>query len=84
MALNIKNEETHRLIAELAHLTGESQTTAVTRAVAERLDRHRQAQRPSMATRLVALGAEMASRMPDDALAVDHGALLYDEQGLPR
>jgi antitoxin VapB len=36
-SLRIKNEETHRLIKELARLTGESQTTAVIVALQERL-----------------------------------------------
>jgi hypothetical protein len=31
MSLNIKDEETHRLVRELAQLTGESQTTGVFR-----------------------------------------------------
>jgi antitoxin VapB len=39
MSLNIKNEETHRLVQELASLTGESMTAAVTEAVRERLER---------------------------------------------
>ena len=39
MSLNIKNEETYRLAHELAELTGESVTTAVTEAVRERLER---------------------------------------------
>jgi antitoxin VapB len=41
MSLNIKNAETHQLVQELAALTGETQTTAVTVAVRERLDRVR-------------------------------------------
>jgi hypothetical protein len=41
--LNIKNEETHQLVRELARLTGESMTAAVTEAVRERLDRVRRA-----------------------------------------
>jgi len=32
MGLNIKNEDTHELVRELARLTGETQTTAVTAA----------------------------------------------------
>jgi hypothetical protein len=39
MGLNIKNPETHRLAEELAKLTGETLTAAVTTAVRERLDR---------------------------------------------
>ena len=41
MSLNIKNKETHKLADQLAKLTGESMTDAVTKAVRERLDRVR-------------------------------------------
>ena len=37
MSLNIKSAETHQLVQELAALTGETQTMAVTVAVRERL-----------------------------------------------
>lgn len=39
MSMNIENEETHRLARELAALTGESVTAAVTEALRERLER---------------------------------------------
>ena len=39
MRLNIKNPKTDRLVRELAQLTGESLTAAVTVALAERLER---------------------------------------------
>ncbi len=42
MALNIKSAETDRLARELAALTGESITEAVTRAPELRLERERQ------------------------------------------
>ena len=41
MALNIRRSETEYLVNELAALTGENKTEAVTRAVEERLDRLR-------------------------------------------
>lgn len=41
MALNIKNEEVERLVAEVAELTGETKTEAVRRAMAERRARLR-------------------------------------------
>jgi len=41
MSLNIKNEEAHRLARELAALTGESMTVAVTEALRERIERVR-------------------------------------------
>ena len=39
MTLNIKREETCQLAAELAGLTGENRTEAITRALRERLER---------------------------------------------
>lgn len=39
MGINIKNPETERLIRELADLTGEGKTEAVTTAVRERIER---------------------------------------------
>ena len=41
MSLNIKNEETCELARELAALTGESMTGAITIALRERLERER-------------------------------------------
>jgi antitoxin VapB len=39
MALNIKNAEVEQLVAEVAHITGESKTEAVRRALIERRQR---------------------------------------------
>lgn len=41
MALNIKNPETEKLAAEVAQMTGESKTGAVTKALEERRERLR-------------------------------------------
>lgn len=41
MSLNIKNEETCRLAGELAKLTGDTMTGAITVALRERLQRGR-------------------------------------------
>ena len=41
MSLNIKNEETCRLARELARLTGETMTGAVTVALRDRLEREK-------------------------------------------
>jgi antitoxin VapB len=60
MGLNIKNAETHRLVQELAALTGESMTVAVTEAVRERLDRVRREWGVRLADRLLAIGKECA------------------------
>jgi len=84
LGLNIKNEETHRLAAELAKLTGESMTAAVTEAVRERLERVRRAKTLSLTDRLIAIGKDCAAHLKDPFRSVDHGDLLYDENGLPR
>lgn len=84
MGLNIKNEETHRLVEELATLTGETMTAAVTEAVRERLNRVRRVQGMSLAERLVAIGKDCAMHLKEPFKSVDHGDLLYDERGLPR
>lgn len=84
MGLNIKNEDTHRLVKELAALTGESMTEAIGRAVRERIDRVRRGQGVSLSETLLEIGRDCASHMRDPYLSVDHGDLLYDERGLPK
>ena len=84
MALNIKNKETHRLIEELAELTGENMTAAVTTAVRERLDRTRRQQGQSLSDQLLAIGRDCAAHLKEPYRSADHGELLYDDRGLPR
>ena len=85
MSLNIKNADAHKLAQELAELTGESLTEAVTVALRERLERVRHQQDAhDLAEQLMAIGRDTASRMPEWFLSVDHGDLLYDEKGLPK
>lgn len=84
MSLNIKNEETHRLVEKLARLTGESMTLAITRAVRERLERLQRNSGDGLARRLVAIGKDCAPRLKEPFRSVDHGTLLYDERGLPK
>ena len=84
MGLNIKDEKTHRLAQELAALTGESMTAAVTAAVRERLDRIRRERGISLADRLLAIGKYCAAHLEGQFRSADHADLLYDERGLPR
>jgi antitoxin VapB len=86
VSLNIKNEETHRLVRELAELTGESQTEAVTEAVRERLARVRNTteRRQERIEETLAMGREIASRMPPEWRTMDVDDYLYDENGLPK
>ncbi len=84
MSLNIKNREAHRLAEELAKLTGESMTAAVTIAVRERLDRVLLEHNLSLADRLLAIGRDCAAHLREPFRSADHADLLYDEHGLPR
>jgi antitoxin VapB len=84
MGLNIKNEETDRLVHELAGMTGESLTTAVTVAVRERLDRLQQDKKGTLSERLLQIGKDCAAHLKDPFRTIEHGDLLYDEKGLPK
>ena len=84
MGMNIKNKETHRLVRELAKLTGENQTAAITEAVRERLERVRRRRQGGLAERLVAIGKDCAAHLKEPYRSVDHADLLYDEKGLPK
>lgn len=84
MGLNIKSDEAHRLAQELASLTGESLTRAVTESVRERLARVRGDEPPGLADRLLAIGRDVAVRLPEPYRSADHAELLYGDDGLPR
>ena len=88
MGMNIKNAETERLTRELAASTGESLTAAVTAAVRERLERVRGDSRPPASAarreRVLELGRQIASVLPEPWATSPHGDLLYDEAGLPK
>ncbi len=85
MSLNIKNDETCRLAGELARLTGETMTGAITVALCERLKREKHAR--SVETRLQemrAIAERCAKLLGPGPPAVKHGDVLYDERGLPK
>ena len=84
MSLTIKSEKTLRLVRELARLTGESMTAEVDKAVEERLERVRVAGKGGLAERLLKIGRECAPLMKEPYRSVDHGELLYDNEGLPK
>ena len=85
MSLNIKNEETCRLAGELARLTGENMTGAITVALRERLERERHERSVEARTRkLRAIAKRCAKLMDPGPAAVEHGGVLYDERGLPK
>jgi antitoxin VapB len=83
VSLNIKDPQAHKLARTLAKETGETMTRAVTEALRERLERVRRQQRPEVrAADLLSIGRRCAKALKRKPL--DHGALLYDERGLPR
>ena len=85
MSLNIKNQETCRLARELANLTGETMTGAITIALEERLEREMHERSVEARVReLRAIGQRCARLLRDGPSAVDHGDFLYDERGLPK
>jgi len=84
VALNIRNPETERLAAELARVTGETKTEAVTKALRDRLGRvKRDRVERSLKDELLAIANRCAAlpvldpRTPDEIIG-------YDENGLPR
>ena len=85
MSLNIKNEETCRLAGELARLTGETMTGAITVALRERLQRENHKRNAEVRVQELRGIAERCARLlgPGPS-AVEHGDFLYDENGLPR
>ncbi len=84
MALNIKNEETCALVEELAQLTGENMTEAIANAVRERLEREKHPKKEGVAEKLMEIGRDFAAHADPKLMAIDHGDLLYDENGLPK
>jgi antitoxin VapB len=84
MGMNIKNKEAHQLTKQLAKFTGESLTTAITKAVRERLDRVRRERGVDVAERLLVIGRDCAARLKKPYRTIDHGEMLYDERGLPK
>ncbi len=94
MSLNIKNEETCRLAEELAELTGETKTGAITVALRERLERERHEHEAEVEARLERMRtiARRTAALPDvgpplaegEELSITHGDYLYDEHGLPK
>ena len=80
---SIKNEETCRLAREVAKLTGNTLTGAITVALREHLERIQQLRRADrLAQELHMLGQRCASLLKPGPSAIGHGDLLYDDLGL--
>lgn len=91
MALNIKNQETERLVRELAALKKVSLVLAVSEAVRDKLaregvERERTAlpARLKRSDRLQAFAQEYSKRVKNPIHSWEIDALLYDKDGLPK
>lgn len=87
MSLNIKNDEAISLARQLAAATGENLTQAVTVAVRERLARvtsKQDAEVADRAARIRQIARDASMRWVEPHRSADHGALLYDDLGVPR
>ena len=80
MALNIKSREADRLARQLTAVTGESLTTAVTKSLAERLERCRRLTRPARLEQLRAIRERAAKIRRRDKRSADE-ILEYDRFG---
>jgi antitoxin VapB len=84
MSLNLKNEETHKLAHDLATLTGESMSTAVTIAVRERLERiRREREEDEFVAKVLAIGRDCSKHLKKSRHLITTDDL-YDENGLPK
>lgn len=90
MSLNIKNEETYKLVKELAAMKGVSLTTAVKVAVRNEIEREKIDQdrggkkQVNRYERLMAFADEYSRRVKEPVHSWEINALLYDENGLPK
>jgi len=91
MSLNIKNQETHELVKELAGLKGVSLTSAVKLAVQKEIEREKARRaritQPQPAKRsdiLMAFAKEYSERVKNPIHSWEVDALLYGEDGLPK
>ena len=86
MSLNIKDQETHELVKELAAMKKTSLTSAVKEAVRETLEREQfqRSRKPGLAARLMEISRETAPLMNDGRTTKELFDELYDERGLPQ
>ena len=85
MSLNIKNEETDRMIRELAALKGVSLVVAVSEAVKEKLEREREQKPTGRLARIREIVERTAPLMNDGRSSKELFDELYDDEtGLPK
>ena len=87
MSLNIKNPETCRLAEELAELTSENKTQAITIALRERLERETRRREERIKEEIKAIRAIAESLKPHlrpGPSSTDIDEFLYDDIGVPK
>jgi antitoxin VapB len=86
MVVQIEAPETIRVIREFAQRTGQSEEQAIDTAVRERLARLRTPEEEAeRRAKVYTIVQDLQTRFKESGLPmVDHGELLYDENGLPR
>jgi antitoxin VapB len=82
VSLNVKDPEAHRLAQAIARETGESLTKVVVESLRERHAKIEKRKEKASLAELMAI-AKRAARAVKRPY-VEHGQLLYDEQGLPK
>lgn len=82
MHLNVKSAEAHRLAVELAEVTGETITGAVTKAIRGELRRLQSDD--ERRARIKAITSKTALILKGCPGSADIDALFYDENGLPK
>jgi antitoxin VapB len=83
MPLNIRNNQTEQLATELAKLTGETKTEAVTQALRERLERTRRTRtKRRLSDEIEKIAIHCASLPVLDARHADD-IIGYDQHGIP-
>ncbi|MGF1456845.1 MAG: type II toxin-antitoxin system VapB family antitoxin [Alphaproteobacteria bacterium] len=82
MALSIKTDEADRLARQLSALTGETMTEAVTRSLAERLERlkkEREIKRDAVSTRIMRTAAALRDEFDIEAPCRNDWDVLWGE-----
>jgi antitoxin VapB len=85
MAFNIKDEQTDALARKVAAMTGEGITQAVRSSLDYRLkELERERDYTNVITEIDEICSDISAHMPAGAHSLDHGELLYGEDGLPK
>lgn len=85
MALNIKNQETCDLARELAELTDDTMTGAITNVLRARVEQiKRERNREQLLRDISAIQERVAKLVEPGFTSADIDDLLYDEHGLPK